>query len=218
LVIFWMGICLPRRLLCEDKPVTHVGGRFTMPDAERYDEFARLVRLSSSRILSYIQALLLNWNDTEDLFQETCLTLWQKFDEFRPGTNFLAWALRIAQHKVMNFQKKQARHAAFTANLRDALMAEIADRGTDTVAADLAALSGCMDKLAENDKRMLQQCYVDGVLIRQIADAMGRSPKSVQNSLHRIRTWLLECIRRELRQAEMPPRIHHTHLPEEDGP
>ena len=189
-----------------------------MPDPQRYDEFAELVRLSTSRVLSYIQALLLNWNDTEDLFQETCLTLWQKFDEFRPGTSFLAWALRIAQHKVMNFQKKQARHTIFTANLRDALMTEIADRGTEAAAASLAALSGCMDRLTEDDKQMLTQCYVDGVLVRQIADAMGRSPKSVQNSLHRIRNRLLDCIHRELQQAEMPTYIHCTHLKEGDGP
>jgi RNA polymerase sigma-70 factor (ECF subfamily) len=189
-----------------------------MSDPQRYDEFAELLRLSTSRILAYIQSLLLNWNDTEDLFQETCMTLWQKFDEFRPGTSFLAWALRIAQNKVMNLQKKQARQMAFTAGLRDALMTEIADRGAEAAAANLAALAGCMERLTENDKQMLKQCYADGILIRQVADAMGRSPKSVQNSLHRIRTRLLDCIHRELQQAEAPPPIHHTHLSKDGGP
>ena len=64
-----------------------------MPDPKRYDEFAGLVRLHTGQVLAYINALVLDWNDADDLFQETCLVLWQKFDEFRPGTNFLAWAL-----------------------------------------------------------------------------------------------------------------------------
>lgn len=187
-----------------------------MPDLARYDEFAELVRLSTSRVVSYIQALLLNWNDTEDVFQETCLTLWQKFDEFTPGTNFVAWALRIAQNKALNFQKKQARQAVFSANLRDALLTEVANRSDETATANLAALSGCMDRLPDNDKQMLKQCYVDGIRIRQIADTMDRSPKSVQNSLHRIRHSLLDCIRRELRRADSQHGGHPPLLNEED--
>jgi RNA polymerase sigma-70 factor, ECF subfamily len=189
-----------------------------LPDPRRYDEFAELLGLSTSRILSYIQALLLNWNDTEDLFQETCLVLWQKFDEFKPGTSFLAWALRIAQHKAMDFRKKQARQVAFTASLRDALVAEVAGRSTEAVAGSLAALSGCMDKLAENDQRILKLCYIEGIPIRQIADAVSRSPKSVQNSLCRIRGWLLECIRREVNRTDVPAATYHGILQEEDGP
>lgn len=189
-----------------------------MPDPKRYEEFAELLALSTSRILSYLQALLLNWNDTEDLFQETCLVLWQKFDEFQPGTSFLAWALRIAQHKAMDFRKKQARQVAFAASLRDALIVEVAGRTTETVAGNLAALSGCMDKLAENDQRILKLCYIEGIPIRQIADAMSRSPKSVQNSLCRIRSWLLECIRREVKRMDSPAHARHGILQQEDRP
>lgn len=189
-----------------------------MPNAKRYEEFAEQVRLSTSRILSYIQAMLLNWNDTEDLFQETCLTLWEKYDEFQPGTSFLAWALRIAQNKVLNFQKKQARRTAFTARLRDALLSEVADRGIATASANLSALSGCMDRLTENDKQMLKRCYVEDTPIRQIADTLARSPKSVQNSLHRIRCWLLECIKRELKRQDAPSHVHSDILHEEDAP
>ena len=149
-----------------------------MADPKRYDEFAGLIRLHTSQVLAYINALLLNWNDADDLFQETCLVLWQKFDEFKPGTNFLAWALRIADRKVMKFQTKQSRREVFTASLRDALKADFADRSSEEVVASVAALSGCMDRLSQNDQRLLKLCYVEDIPIRQIADAMGRSPKA----------------------------------------
>jgi RNA polymerase sigma-70 factor, ECF subfamily len=189
-----------------------------MPDPKRYKDFADLIELSTSQVLSYLHALLLNWNDAEDVFQETCLVLWQKFDEFRPGTNFVAWALRIAQHKVMDFQKQQKRRTAFTAGLRDTLMTEIADQSSEVEAAFLAALAGCMDRLTPGDHRMVKLSYVEGVPVRQIADAMGRSPESVHNSLHRIRSWLLACVQRESRQAGNPAPIHRSIVEEEDGP
>lgn len=174
-----------------------------MPDPNRYEEFATLMELSTSRVLSYLHAMLLDWNDAEDAFQETCLVLWQKFDEFESGTSFSAWALRIAQHKVMNFQKKHRRHSAmFSATLRDELQTEFEGRDADDAAAGLAALSGCMKKLNQSDHGLVKQSYVEGIPVRQIADAVGRSPESIHHSLRRIRVWLLDCIRRELRRMD----------------
>jgi RNA polymerase sigma-70 factor (ECF subfamily) len=175
-----------------------------MPDLERYEEFARLVRNHTNQVLAYIDSLLFNRSDAEDLFQETCLVLWQKFDEFGPNTNFLAWALRVADNKVMNFQTTQSRRVAFAAELRDALMADIVTRSSEDKEAAVTALSGCADRLSQNDQRMLKLCYVEGVPLRQLAAAMGRTPKGIQKSLYRIRSWLLQCIQRELNKTETP--------------
>jgi RNA polymerase sigma-70 factor, ECF subfamily len=176
-----------------------------MPDPKRYEEFVHLIGLHTSRILAYVDTLLLNWNDAEDVFQDTCLTLWERFDEFSPGTNFLAWALRIADHKVMKFCTKRSRRVAFAASLRDVLMADLAARTSkkDT-AASLAVLSGCIDRLAENDRKMVLLCYAEDLPVRHVADALGRSPQSVHNSLCRIRKWLLDCVQRQLRVSEAP--------------
>ena len=181
-----------------------------MPDPKRYEEFVGLIRLHTSQVLAYIDALLLNRSDAEDLFQETCLVLWQKFDEFGPGTNFLAWALRVADYKVMNFQTMRSRRVAFTAGLRNALMAEIASRRSEPEEASLTALSGCMDRLSQNDQQLMKLCYAEGVPVRQLAAAMGRPPKSVQNSLYRIRSQLLDCIRRELNETYTPAHLRHN--------
>lgn len=177
---------------------------YSMPDPKRYEEFADLVRLNTSQVLAYINALLLNWNESDDLFQETCLVLWQKFDEFEPGTNFLAWALRIADYKVMKYRVKQSRHVAFTNELRDTLKANFSRRDGMDAVAGLTELSHCMDRLAPNDRQLATQCYGGNVPVRRVADAIGRSPESVHRSLRRIRKWLLDCVQRELRQLEQP--------------
>ena len=190
-----------------------------MSDSNRYEEFVSLVRLYTSQVLAYINALLLNRNDAEDLFQETCLVLWQKFDEFQPGTNFLAWALRIADYKVMNFQTTQSRRVAFTAGLRDALMADVAKRECGGRGGQLSGslrLHGTVDAERSKDG--------DTVLCRGRARSPSRRcagppPQSVYHSLRRIRSWLLDCIHRELKRDRNASFWSNPDiLKEEDGP
>jgi RNA polymerase sigma-70 factor (ECF subfamily) len=176
-------------------------GKKSMPDPSRYSEFVYLLQRATGQIFAYLNALLLNWNDAEDVFQDACVVLWEKFDEFRPGSNFVAWALRVAQHKAMDFQKSRARRSVFwKAELQDSLMAAMAE--ADATDEGLAALSGCVARLDEADRNLIQRCYGDGVPVRQIAAQLGRSPQSVHNSLRRIRGMLLDCIERVTRQED----------------
>jgi RNA polymerase sigma-70 factor (ECF subfamily) len=174
-----------------------------MADLKRYEEFSTLVRIHTGQILAYLDTLLLNWSDAEDLFQETCVVLWQKFDEYGPESNFLAWALRIADFKAMNFQQKQTRRRLFVDGLRDTLMAELATQTPKNVDDySLDVLSNCMEQLSQSDRQVVTMCYAEEESVRHIADITGRSPQSVHNSLRRIRNWLLECVRRQLRRAD----------------
>lgn len=188
-----------------------------MPDRRRYEEFVALIRQHTNQILAYIDSLLLNWNDAEDLFQDTCLVLWQKFDEFTLGTNFLAWALRIADHKVMNFLKRKSRRMAFTAALRESLIGEVSSRESQATSVDASLLAGCMERLPPNDRKLVRDCYGNDEPVRCLADAMGRSPQSVHHSLRRIRRWLLDCVQRELRRADVPVPIRDNFMPRDQS-
>jgi RNA polymerase sigma-70 factor (ECF subfamily) len=166
-------------------------------DPSRCDEFANLLRQTSTQIITYLQALLLDWNDAEDVFQDSCLVLWEKFDEFERGTNFLGWAIRIAQHKAMHFQRSRARRARllWKPELQKSLMTVVCNRDTAAVNDSLAALARCMERLAEQDRRLVQRCYGDCVPVPQIAADLGRLPESIYNSLRRIRSQLMACIK-----------------------
>ena len=144
--------------------------------------------------------------------------MWRKFGEFESGTNFLAWALRIADYQVMRHRTKQARLMAFSARLREAMMGDVAGRDADEAAAGLTALSGCMDRLAPADREMVTLCYGESVPVRRIADSLGRSPSSIHHSLCRIRKWLLGCVRRELRREDLPDRFAQGVLDGEEQP
>ena len=143
-----------------------------MVDANRYDEFAALLQQTTRQLLTYLNAVLFRWDDAEDVFQETCLVLWEKFGEFQPGTSFLAWALCVARNKAMSFQARQARRRRFwTPGLQSSLMAAVSNRSSASANADADALSACIDRLCEADRQLVRRCYGEDVPVRS-----GRRP------------------------------------------
>src|SRR6476659_3998635 len=81
------------------------------PEAEA-DSRKRLVALMKRhqrQIFSYIYVLVPNRSDAEDLLQETSLVICEKFNDFREGTDFVAWACQIAYWRVRYSRQKYAR-------------------------------------------------------------------------------------------------------------
>lgn len=74
--------------------------------------------------MGYIYCLVHDFNDTEDLYQQTCLVMWRKFDEYEQGTQFLQWALRIAHFEVTNSLRQRRRRAQFSQEFLAELSAE----------------------------------------------------------------------------------------------
>jgi DNA-directed RNA polymerase specialized sigma24 family protein len=71
-----------------------------MPDSLQTAEFVRLWTLHGQRIYAYLLALSSNYADADEIYQEVGMTLWQKFDQYTPETNFHAWARQVALYKV----------------------------------------------------------------------------------------------------------------------
>jgi RNA polymerase sigma-70 factor, ECF subfamily len=76
-------------------------------------------------IRAFVRALQPSLSDTDDVMQETFLTVSRKASSFEPGTNFMAWACSIARLKVLEHfrQKKRANalsEAAISALAEDA--------------------------------------------------------------------------------------------------
>ena len=78
------------------------------PDADVATEeaFMRLFLQSERRILGFILSLVPNLSDAEDLLQETCSIMWNKFEQFENGTDFVAWGISIARYRVLTFRRK----------------------------------------------------------------------------------------------------------------
>jgi RNA polymerase sigma-70 factor, ECF subfamily len=73
------------------------------------DTFITLLTSSQASIYASILVMLPDRAAAHDILQETNLTLFHKAAEFEAGTDFLAWACRIAHFHVLNQRKKLQR-------------------------------------------------------------------------------------------------------------
>jgi RNA polymerase sigma-70 factor, ECF subfamily len=170
------------------------------------DRFMDLVTRHQGRLFGYIYALVPNVNDTQDLHQQTLMILWRKFSQYQEGTNFLAWAMRIAQIEVMRFRRSQP---AGRVLLSDEVLSQVVEsqsRRTAEPAAELrqALLERCIDKLGIVDRELLDESYRRDCRIKDIAAQLGRSSQSICNSLRRIRRELLKCVDRAAVEEPRP--------------
>ncbi len=162
-------------------------------------EFIRLISLQQTAIYSYILSLHPNRVDAEDILQETNVVLWQKLPEFEPGTNFRAWAFRVAYYQVLAHRQRVRRRPLLELDepLLESLAADAVHVFED-MDVRARALKTCVDKLSRPDADILRSHYEHEQPLSTIASAIGRSPGAIKQVLLRIRRTLRICITRQM--------------------
>ena len=154
------------------------------------------------QVFAYIYTLLPNRHDAEDILQETCLTIYDKFAEFTPGTDFVAWAMRIAWWKVRGAKQKFARSkVVFNDEVMEAV-ARTAEQMREETGRAPAALAECLQKLNERDRRMILTRYERGSGVERAAMVSGRSLQAAYKALMRIKQVLRDCVTDRLSKEE----------------
>jgi RNA polymerase sigma-70 factor (ECF subfamily) len=168
---------------------------------ERRTDFAERLRRHQAQLFGYIYSLVRDLDDADDLFQQTSLVLWDKFDRFDPSRSFLAWACGVARFEVSNFLRSRGRRRlCFCDDLQLLLIEAHEDLEREPLEGHRDALAGCMKKLRQVDQDLLEACYGRSARIPEVARHWGRSAQSIHNSLRRIRRALFACVRVSLAQ------------------
>ena len=168
---------------------------FTNREADiRSAEFVRLLKQHDRRVAACIFSLVPDWNDAEDLLQDTCVRLWEQFEEYRPGEDFGAWACTIARYLVLAYQTRTRREKLqFSSEAVEAIAAQVAvEHGL--AEQRLRVLAGCVRQLGESARNLLDLCYAQGVKIKDVASQIGRSVNGTYLMLSRIRRDLHDCV------------------------
>ena len=166
-------------------------------------EFAELLRRHQSQLFAYIYSLVHNFDDADDLYQQTSVVLWDKFEQFDRSKRFVPWACGVARYEVLNYLRARSRHRLYFSDELNLVLVEAqAELEDEPLAEQRDALSECLKKLRRRDVDLLDACYGGSLCVSEVADAYGRSAQSIHNSLRRIRRALFECVRRTLAQEE----------------
>jgi RNA polymerase sigma-70 factor (ECF subfamily) len=149
---------------------------------------------SERRLFGYLVTLLPNRDEAEEVFQETCLTLWKSWRTYDVQRDFMSWACGVARNKVReHFRRRQQSGLSFD----DDLLESLADTRLSMEAsldARAEALSDCLGKLGEPQRQLVEKCYTGTRTIKAIAEEMKLAPQSLTMRLQRIRKILLDCI------------------------
>jgi RNA polymerase sigma-70 factor (ECF subfamily) len=166
------------------------------------ETFTRLLLQNQKRIAGLIFSLVPRGADADDVMQETCAVMWRKFGEFQPGTDFGAWALRIARFQVMGYYNRQRRAQA---RLSDETIEALADTLAEArwVASDRAeALRTCVGQLKEREFDLVRRRYATEESVDAIAAHLGSTAHAVYKALARLHVRLLACVTSKLRAAQ----------------
>ncbi len=170
-----------------------------MTSLDRKTEFARYLAESQTRLYGYIHSLVPDLNHADDLYQQTALVLWGKFDAFDRTRSFFAWACGVARFEAANYIRALARQRRFFGEDLSLLLIEAHEEMADDELDDRrTALGRCVDKLNAADRELLTECYLNPGGVPAAAARRNRPVHGVYNSLRRIRQALHACVTRAL--------------------
>ena len=152
------------------------------------------------RLFGYLTTLLGSLDDARDVLQETNLVLWQKMNEFEPGTSFGAWARKVAYFQALAFirDRKRDKHL-----LNDALLEKFAAEETEVSSEEEKeiALRDCLANLPDKHRTLISKRYRDQKSVKQLAAESGKKESATKTMLMRIRQSLLTCIESKLKEV-----------------
>ncbi len=169
----------------------------------KVNQFVELLTSHQSRIHSYVLSLVPNFSDADDIMQETSKMMWNRFQDFEIGTDFLAWGMKIAYYRVLEYRRNHKRNKMirFSDEMVQALENDARSR-QDRSREYITSLRDCIRKLSGKDKDLVTLRYDHNLKVKEIARRLGRSVQSVYQNLARVHDLLLSCVQRSTAQEE----------------
>ena len=139
--------------------------------------FAELYEQNFYRVYAYVARRVRDRAETQDLTSHVFQQALANLGKFKwKGSPFASWLYRIASNAIADQAKRKMRESMPQSN-------SVAESSTT---ADLetverrARLFGAVDKLAEDQRRVIVMRFADEKSIREIADELGRSEGAVK--------------------------------------
>jgi RNA polymerase sigma-70 factor (ECF subfamily) len=175
------------------------------PHEDETESRKRLVALMTRhqrQIFAYIYTLVPIRHDAEDLLQEASVIICEKFDEFKAGSDFVAWACQIAWWRIRYSRQKFARSKVVFNDEVLATVAHTAGTMREELDARHEALSGCLQKLPPRDRELVLTRYEAGAGVPEAAQRTGRSLDAAYKALNRLRKLLHDCVTNRLAEEQ----------------
>lgn len=177
----------------------------SMDESSGEGEFLRQLTANYRYMYSCALTIVGNAEDADDVMQEVCVVLWQKYGtgEFEQILHFRKWACSIVFNLAKLHVRKQRRH--LRAGLSEQILRQIIQAhsaGSELFELRREILQECLGKMPVSDRSFIFDCYQDSLPLGKIARARGSTVAAVYSKLKRLRRMLSDCMKRRLGMGE----------------
>jgi RNA polymerase sigma-70 factor, ECF subfamily len=144
-------------------------------------------------------------NDADDVAQDAFLRAYHRLDRLRQVGSFRAWLMRIVQHSALDLLERRRR---FDERQAPQQVADVAHERTPARLLEeqerRARLAAKVGLLRPEHRLVLVLRDLEGLSYEEIAYATGTPLGSVKGRLHRARTELIDLLRHNAYDWELP--------------
>jgi RNA polymerase sigma-70 factor (ECF subfamily) len=146
--------------------------------------FEKLFRRYAQKLFVFSLSYLKNETEAEEMVQEVFLKVWDKRTALKNDTSFQSYLFTIAFNSIKKSFNRKARDNQYKLDLTDKL-----DAGQDSVDYEnnyqlvLDKLEKFIDEMPERRKEIFLQRKQKGKPVKQIAEELGVSVKTIENQI-----------------------------------
>ena len=163
------------------------------------DELSALLTESQPRIYGFIFKRVADHELSREILQETNLVICRKASEYVSGTNFIAWAFRIAHFQILSQRQKANAKPLFSDKTLD-MIGEVQENN-ESFTDRISALNSCLKGLSEDNRALIMRRYTGKFSVQEYARELGKRENAISKALHKIRHNLGRCIKMKLSEA-----------------
>ncbi|MHC4739862.1 MAG: RNA polymerase sigma factor [Planctomycetota bacterium] len=166
-----------------------------IPNCQNLDEsaFKELVNHWEPRLYYYLRRIIENEDDIWDILQETWLAVFQNIRKLQDPQKFPAWLFQICRNKAVSLLQKENKH---TKMINEQMADLYKNNTTISINKEQAELvHKFLGKLKLIHREVLTLYFLQGFLIREIAQIIGISEGTVKSRLYYAKNKLYEALR-----------------------
>lgn len=162
--------------------------------------FGILIREHERMLLAFLRGVLPE-ADALDVYQQSCLAAWQSLDAYDRARPFGPWLRGIATRLVLRHHRGKRPTVPLDEAMIERVGAKVdalARLPGDTWDERMDSLRRCLADIREEDRRLVDLYYRDGLTCAQIALRAGDGVEAVKKRLQRVRADLGRCLEGKL--------------------
>lgn len=142
----------------------------------------RLIQRHQGPLLAYIQRLLGNEADAQDVLQNSLMSCCRHLSRLRDPARFRAWLYRVATNQCRDWQRQ-----AYRQRERQVALDQVLPTLSAKVRSEEDDVRAILERLPQDDRSILALFYLEGFSVKELAFTLELSLSAVKTRLYRAR-------------------------------